>query len=68
MIDAAAAAGDGDAHAGLNAAGDNVPGELLGHGLSDLVGGDMAFVIALADLDHLGNGDIFDEVGNGFHG
>ena len=67
VVDAAAAAGDGDFLAGLDLAADLGAVQLPDDDAGDVALGDAGFVKVLADLDHAGNGGVFDEVGNGLH-
>ena len=66
VVDAPAAAGNGDLLAGQNLAADLRAVQLPGD--SDVFFRDVGIVIDLPDLDHLGNGRVFNEISNRFHG
>ena len=67
VVDAAAAAGNGDLLAGLDLAADLGTVQLFDDDAGDVAFRDAGLVKVLADLDHAGNGGVFDEVGNGLH-
>ena len=67
VVDAAAAAGNGDLLAGLDLAADLGAVQFPGDNAGNVTFGDAGLVKVLADLDHLGDGSVLDEVGNGFH-
>ena len=60
VIDAAAAAGDGNFLAGLNLAADLGPVQFPDDGAGNVAFGNAGFVEILADLDHFGNRSVFD--------
>ena len=67
VADAAAAAGDGDLHAGLDLAAQRLAGQLSLDGSGDFLLGDMGAVKYFTDFDHFGDRDILNQVGNNFH-
>ena len=67
VIDAAAAAGNGDLLTGLDLAADLRAIQLPGDDAGNIALRDAGLVEVLANLDHLGDRCVFDQVGNGFH-
>ena len=67
VIDAAAAAGNGDLLAGLDLAADLGAIQLPGDDTGNITFRNAGLVEVLADLDHFGDRCVFDQVGNSFH-
>ena len=66
MVDAAAAAGDCDAHARLNLTAQRLAGQFVLNGLDNLVLRDVCVVKHLANLHHLRYRYVLNQIGNGF--
>ena len=67
VVDAAAAAGDGNLLAGLDLAADLGAVKLPGDNAGDLLRRNMRIIELLAHLHHLGDGGVLNQSGNGFH-